>query len=300
MKALIDGDILRYEIGCATDDEGHPLSWPLVKARVDGKIKSIAEAAGADTYTVYMSGKNNFRVEAATIRPYKGNRSSDKPYWHDKIEEYLKSGLNHPVVICDGYEADDGVSIEQCQDFYYDEGEGDKAERIAYCNLYPETLNTIICSRDKDLHMVPGWHYSWPTGKQQEKEPWFVTENEGYKKFFLQMLTGDTTDNIPGLYMIGPVKAEKLLEGITEPLSMYAKVKEQYELRFGDYWTTFLHENAALLWMLREDPRVTQASSLNSNGVAAELCCYCEAQSFNLMEDFQVALEARDEATLVL
>jgi 5'-3' exonuclease len=256
MKALIDGDILRYEIGCATDDEGHPLIWPLVKARVDGKLRSIAEKSGAGSYVVYMSGKDNFRVEAATIRPYKGNRSSDKPYWHDKVEEYLKSGLNHPVVICDGYEADDGMSIAQCAGFdeIWEDGifYGVEPNGKTYAR---EELKTIICSRDKDLHMVPGWHYSWGSGKQPEREPWFTTEDEGMKLFFLQLLTGDVTDNIPGLYMIGPVKAEKLLEGITEPLSMYAKVREQYVLRFGHYWDMFMNENAALLWMLREEPK---------------------------------------------
>lgn len=272
MLALIDGDILRYELGCAKKENGDPLSWPLVKARLDGKIKSIAEKAGAESYVVYMSGKDNFRVEAATIRPYKGNRSSDKPYWHDKVEEYLKSGLNHLVVICDGYEADDGMSIAQWSDMQ--DSPCDSEEPKDLCD-------TIICSRDKDLHMCPGWHYSWASGNQQEKEPWFTTEDEGMRLFFLQLLTGDVTDNIPGLYMIGPVKAEKLLEGITEPLSMYAKVREQYKLRFGYYWHQFMRENGVLLWMLRTDPDVYGA--------------HPEEQWEDLLESFDEQLEVMEE-----
>ena len=235
MKALIDGDILRYEIGCATDDEGRPLSWPLVKARVDGKIKSIAEKAGADSHVVHMSGRENFRKDIATIRPYKGNRNAEKPHWHDEIEKYLKSGLNHDVFIAEGMEADDSMGIEQCTS---DE-------------------ETIICSRDKDLKMIPGWHCQWGTSNSEAKGPWFVSEEEGIKFFFTQLLTGDSTDNIPGLYMVGPTNAKRFLDGITEPLRLYSAVQQQYEKRFGSYWPMFMYENAELLWIKRElgDPK---------------------------------------------
>ncbi|MEI2422715.1 hypothetical protein V6O07_20725, partial [Arthrospira platensis SPKY2] len=102
-----------------------------------------------------------------------------------------------------------------------------------------------------DLKMVPGWHYRWDTSTLKEIPPLQISEEEGLKWFYTQMLTGDPTDNIPGLYMVGPVKAKKLLEGLTEPLSLYSTVQKEYELRFGSYWRMFMHENARLLWMLR-------------------------------------------------
>jgi 5'-3' exonuclease len=41
---------------------------------------------------------------------------------------------------------------------------------------------------------------------------YYVTEEEGLRNLFTQVLTGDRTDNIIGLKGIGPVKAEKLLK----------------------------------------------------------------------------------------
>jgi len=257
-----------YEIGCATNSEGQPLAWPLIKSRVDGKIKSIMHGSGADTYCVYMSGHENFREDVATIRPYKGNRSNKpKPFWHDRIEEYLKSGLNHPVVVCDGYEADDGMSMAQCAGF-------PDMKSLAH---------TIICSRDKDLWMVPGWHYSWGTSNCKEKEPWFTTEAEGYHHFFSQLITGDSTDNIPGLYGMGQTNVKYYLKGVTEPLEMYRIVKKLYDQRFGSYSTQFIEENGTLLWMLREDS-VKEYIRITTSYEAA-----------NLLEDFQCMLEDKEE-----
>ena len=112
---------------------------------------------------------------------------------------------------------------------------------------------TVCCSRDKDLDGFPGWHYSWASGGQKEKPLHMVTPTQAHHWFFTQLLTGDSTDNIPGLYRVGSVAAKKLLSGLTEPLSLYSVVHREYEARFGSYWKLFMHENARLLWMLRTE-----------------------------------------------
>lgn len=245
MIALIDTDILLYEVGSYTDDEGQPLSWPLAKSRADAKVKKITEDAGCHDYRLYITGDNNFRDREGTIKPYKGHRVSPKPANYSNLKKYFTTSENFKgkVVVTDGYEADDALSIEQLSWRSYDETWGDNQGLD----------NTVICSRDKDLNMVPGWHYSWASGKQKEKEPYFVDEITGLRWFFTQLLTGDPTDNIPGLYGVGPVKAKKLLDGLTEALSMYSVVQAEYEARFGSYWEMFMHENARLLWMLQSE-----------------------------------------------
>lgn len=240
MKALIDGDILLYSIGSATDDEGHPLSWPLTLARLDGKIKQIAHDAGADEYVVYITGKDNFRDTEATIKPYKGHRVAPKPHHYKNIKDYLSSTKNHTVYFVDGYEADDAMSIEQWEDLNWAWRDG----------VSEDTCGTIICSIDKDLDMVPGWHLKWSRNGKDFKK-YFVSEQEGIKWFYTQLLMGDPTDNIPGLYNWGPAKSRRLIEDFTDEFDLYISVREMYERYFGSYWKMFMHENARLLWMLR-------------------------------------------------
>ena len=243
MRALIDGDILCYSIGSAKDeDTGEPLSWPLTLARLDGFIHKIVREVGATEYTVYLTGKGNFRKEEATIKPYKGNRNADKPHHYKNIRDYFKGTKNHDVVWAEGYEADDAMSIEQWDDLNWAWKDGDS----------PDACGTIICSLDKDLDMVPGMHYKWSRDGKEGKK-YFVSEMEGLHSFYKQLLMGDPTDNIPGLYNIGPSKADRLLAGIKSELDMYEVVKGKYQDYFGSYWRMFMHENARLLWMLREE-----------------------------------------------
>lgn len=242
MKALIDGDIFQHEFGSATDAEYKPLSWPLVQARVQARINGILEATGADDYQIYLTtdDKSNFRYQIATIRPYKARRATEKPHWYHHIRNFLVDYRGAEEV--SGMEADDAMAIEQYKDF-----------TIASMGKDPKDFaDTVICTRDKDLDMVPGWHYSWVAGKQKEKEMWWQDEIGGKRCFYKQLLTGDTVDNIPGLYGVG--KSSKLIKDIDSldsDVELYALVYEQYERRFGSYAKQFLIENARLLWMLR-------------------------------------------------
>jgi hypothetical protein len=68
------------------------------------------------------------------------------------------------------------------------------------------------------------------------------------------MLTGDSTDNIPGLYNVGLASPiTKKIDTFEDELDMYRHVQQEYGKRFGSYWRLFLEENAILLWILRSD-----------------------------------------------
>jgi len=227
MHALIDLDILCYEIGSAKqEDRETPLQWPLVRARVDSRIGQILEATEAETWRGYLTGSGNFRDEVATIRPYKGTRKRhERPFWYQGIWNYLINERQAEVVT--GYEADDALSIEAAP-------------------------GCIICSRDKDLLQVEGWHYVWPSWKQEERHPFYVNEIDGLRFLYKQLLTGDTADNIPGLHGVGDKAASVLrLNDCSTELEMFRTVKDEYEKRFGSYWDMFMCENGRLLWMLR-------------------------------------------------
>lgn len=229
MHALIDADILCYEFGSAIDDEGYPLKWPLVKKRVEDRIWQVLEQTEAETWQGYLTGKGNFRDELATITTYKGTRDREsRPFHWGSVYWYLARTRDCEII--HGMEADDAVSIAQ----------------------YANDGSTIICSRDKDLLMVPGWHYTWPAGRQEEREPFFVTEIDGLRNFYKQLLTGDRSDNILGLHGVGP-KARSVgrLQELSTEEELFASVAEEYRMRFGNYWAMFMVENGRLLWMKR-------------------------------------------------
>jgi hypothetical protein len=236
MKALIDGDIFQWEFGTATDKEYKPLAWPLVQSRIDARIQSIIEATKADSYQIYLTtdDKSNFRFKIASIKPYKGHRATEKPYWYTHVRNFLVDCRGAQEV--SGQEADDAMSIAQM-----DKG----------------LEETVICSRDKDLNMVPGWHYTWPCGDQKEKPLWLQSEIGGLKCFYTQMILGDPVDNILGLYGLGPKCSyiQKINKAKTE-LEMHNIVYEQYEKRFGNYAEKFYTETGRLLWMRRHENEI--------------------------------------------
>ena len=89
--------------------------------------------------------------------------------------------------------------------------------------------------------MVPGMHYNFITFKS-----YAVTELEGLQFFYKQMLIGDTADNIKGVFRIGPVKAAKLIDHLTEEQDMFDVVYNLYKnpQRFV--------MNAQCLWIQQE------------------------------------------------
>lgn len=267
MIALIDADIYRYQFGSVEmkhpflPDEMIPASSDYIKQLVDGSIKEVLDATGADSYICALSGRGNFRNEVATLQPYKGNRDPQqtRPYHYKTIEDHIIS--NHPCVVVDGIEADDWLGIEQRKD----------------------PGNTCIASRDKDLKTVHGYHYRFACGKAQPAVAMhWMTEEESLNFFFYQMLIGDNTDNIPGCGKkvlakwgtreipcyngevlkvpkwvprrkgVGSKTAIKLLDGLETAQLMYDVVKAEYQKVFGDEWEDAMLEMARLLYIGQE------------------------------------------------
>jgi hypothetical protein len=221
MKALVDADLLVYRFGFAS--EGDPAEFAL--ARLSEFLDNLYIELSVDEVWGYLTGKGNFRNEIAVTAPYKGTRIAEKPYHFQLLREYMEKAWGFEVV--DGMEADDALGIE------------------AYRN---EPDETIIVSIDKDLNMIRGHHYNF-----LKNEKYYVTEEEGIRNFYLQILTGDKVDNIIGLQGIGPVKSKKLLADCNTELEMYETVLKAYN---GDEARVL--ENARLLWILREEKQVWQ------------------------------------------
>lgn len=202
MKALVDMDIIPYEIGNVLDET---VSIRKVLESTDKKIEEILNRSGSSSYVGFLTeSRTNFRIGEATVAPYKGHRSSEKPYHWTNIRNHILE--NYHVEVAVGCEADDLIGDECLKDIE----------------------NTIICSRDKDMDTIPGWHYRWKCGERQPEKRYYVNDFEARYFFYYQMLVGDQADNIKGIVGVGDKKAKKILEGCDTEEEMLQGVKEAY------------------------------------------------------------------------
>jgi 5'-3' exonuclease len=101
--------------------------------------------------------------------------------------------------------------------------EADDMLGVRQCELSCDSDESIICTIDKDLNMIPGSHYNFV-----KKERYVVTPEDGIRFFYYQMLIGDTTDNIKGVVGIGKQKATKLLDRCSTEGEYFDAVRDAY------------------------------------------------------------------------
>lgn len=245
LKPLIDLDILQYRCGFAADAEikrEAKAAYPGINDEDLAKIlaeqdyltnalqntKTVLEAVTErfnPNHQSYIQGKGNFRYDIATIKPYKGNRDkSHKPKYYSEIKSYLLEKWRAFEV--HGQEADDAIGIEQF----------DNSDKY-----------TVIVSTDKDMMMIPGWHYNW-VKNELVYQPIQAANNW----LFHQMMEGDSTDNIPGIAGIGKKTAPKIIESFNHDTNrIREEVKKLYQKQYGEGWEQAYWEIANLLWIRR-------------------------------------------------
>lgn len=272
MKCLIDADVLLHEIGWSGQfkdkETGEEVLLPFeeVALLLDKKIKIIEEDCYADEPSVLFISPSptivemwnkypgnepmefipNFRYEVGITKPYKGTRKNPKPFHFYNIVAYMMA-MYDVVIATDGLEADDAICIAQKKAIKNGE-------------------ETTICSRDKDLRICEGWHYSWECGRQLSMGPHQTDVfgslgrkkngdvfGYGLKFFFYQLLCGDAADNIPGLPGVGTVGAYKAIVNTVDHAEAFSVVRDMYKEKLGDESKTYFLEQAQLLWMRHAD-----------------------------------------------
>ena len=247
IQPLIDSDVLVYEVGfgCETGWEGDdPPPFERAKDMLEYRVNNIcATVEATEPPIMFLTGKGNFRYDIAKRTPYKA-RPGNKPFHYYNLKAYIKGMYDYRE--SEGMEADDLMAIDQ--------------------STRPE--ETIICTRDKDLRAVEGWHYGWECGNQPSFGPMLVDTlgslrlSEDGKKLhgtgqsFLhsQCLTGDTVDSIPGLGgRTGPVKAYKILKDCKTVEELHIAVLSSYTNMYGEeLGKEHMLEQMRLLNMTRE------------------------------------------------
>ena len=177
-KAMIDADIIAYKAACYLDTEGLD---ELESRLSDDVLKWTPDGVDTIVLALSCSRKNNFRRDF--WGDYKKKRDSqDSPDSLNEVREYMLDTwdcLTEPRL-----EADDLIGIGVSSEEY------------------------VGVTIDKDLKTIPGYH--WNPDKDDDIR--YISEEDADRFFYTQWMTGDSTDGIPGLWRIGPKKAEKLLD----------------------------------------------------------------------------------------
>jgi DNA polymerase I len=157
------------------------------------------------------SGKQTFRKEL--YPDYKSHRPEAPPELRRQMQrvEQVLAALNVPIFALAGMEADDLI-----------------ASMVAEARR--RKLRVVIVSADKDLMPLVGPDVVlWDTMRDKVWGPDEVTERFGVRVEQLRdllALTGDSSDNIPGVPSVGPKTAQQLLTDYGDIDGIYAHLPE--------------------------------------------------------------------------
>lgn len=275
-KLLIDGDGLVFRCGFATEKTKYLIQTPGVKPgdpdsyaefdyqrdfpelREDAKVWSrkvveplenaiflvdnilakLSDRFSTSDLDIWLSPPvGNFRERIAVTQKYKGNRDTQtRPKHYKGLHKHLveKYGAKY----AEGQEADDALGIGA-------------------------TLHSgaVLVSNDKDLDQIPGQHYNWV-----EENVYKINKKEGTINFYSQVLSGDTSDNIPGLSGVGPITARKMLRDCNSSRDCWEVVLNSYKDQFGDDHERRAIEVAQLCWVRRYEGEIWTPPSEKASG----------------------------------
>lgn len=179
------------------------------------KITSILNYTGCKDFELHFtSGRDSFRYTRVDPE-YKANRlNSDKrtPAGLSELKNLFTSRFPDKAFIWKEWEADDIVVFKKVN--HYDD--------------------YILCAVDKDvLYTIPGTHFNYYSSTQHKIDMKFIEVDEfrATRHHYIQVLTGDTGDNVIGLKGVGPKTAEKILGKYYDHKTLWKKVVEEYELK---------------------------------------------------------------------
>jgi len=177
-RAILDGDIIAYRAAFWADAEG---------------IEHLPERIAKDIQNWTPEGCTEVCIALSCPR----EKNYRRMFW----PEYK--------VHRDDTKSPD--SMRYALECIYDAGYAtrcvDHLEADDLMGLLASKGDSISVTVDKDLRQVPGWHWN----PDKEADAIEVSLPDADQFFYQQWMTGDSTDNIWGLWKVGPVKAKKVL-----------------------------------------------------------------------------------------
>ena len=183
--AILDGDIIAYRVAFWAETEG----IDEIPYRVYQDIQEWTPG-NIDEIIVAMScpRENNFRRDFWPL--YKKHRDASR----------IPDALLYTIETI--YETSDRDNIQvRCVD---------RLEADDLIGMMVSAGKAVGITIDKDLKQIPGWHMN----PDKDGIPHYISEEEADAFFYEQWMAGDSTDNIWGLWRVGPKKARKILKEV--------------------------------------------------------------------------------------
>jgi DNA polymerase I len=200
---LLDADILAYIVACQTD---RPIDW----GDGAGLFSYADDARASDECEDWIRGlMSDLSADNAIICMSDPRRR----YWrHDIFPEYKAGRSQGSAPMC----------LTAVKDTLRNGFEGIKSKTISTLEAddvlgilatHPTLVKgeKVIVTSDKDLKQIPGLYFNIrkPCDGLVEINP-----HDALRFFYVQALSGDPTDGLPGAWKIGPVKAERIVDSV--------------------------------------------------------------------------------------
>lgn len=202
--------------------------------------KTIAEANSSKVAMIFDAGKKTFRNDL--YAEYKANRTECPPELLEQMPYFreLSKALGLPTLECPGYEADDIIATLTAK-------------------LVDKKMDVVIVSGDKDLMQLVSDHVQiWDTMKDKHYGAEGVAEKFGVgpsQVTEVLALTGDSSDNIPGVEGVGPKTATQLIQkygSVEGVIANLEEIKNDPEIRNRKKIAESIETNLELLRLSRK------------------------------------------------
>lgn len=238
MKLLLDADMLAFRACAATEvevqlsDDVWTRHSQLDVARewywdhISRWIKDF-DCDWDDVLHCFSDSRTGFRLEM--YPQYKHNRKKPKPIGYGAFRSHVLQAGNS---------------------FFYQRIEADDVIGLLASKLHTIGENYVVLSGDKDLKQIHG-HHTWI-----DRDLELVSTEQAQRAFWMQALTGDSTDGIPGCAGVGPVKAERIVKAFDfeDDLGCWEAVVSEYRKTRGlEQPEEFALMQARLVRILRDD-----------------------------------------------
>ena len=204
--AILDADIIAYKAACwaeATLDDRESEEAGF-EERINADL-SFWTPPGVSRILLAFSCSREDNYRRDFWPDYKMNRAGKpKPRYLGRMKEILCDKAH--VVERPRLEADDIIGLGM------------------------SSMLMVGVSLDKDLRSCPGWYFN----PDKIDFPVLLSQEYADEWFHKQWLMGDSTDHIPGIPKVGPVKAQKMLDS-TRSDNWSSMVMAEYEKRGFDY-----------------------------------------------------------------